>query len=162
MLSGRDIAGNMRTSIISFEVIEEVHEAELVVISGRIVDSDGNPVGGARIESGTGKGAISDSGGYFFIEMERGIVTLTITRKGYKDVYINIDARYDGNESLDDIVMEKEREEDNDSALVELFRSNTYCQVCCGALIIVPIFLMLLGLLARSRSRSRKRREYEE
>ena len=162
MLSGRDIAGNMRTSIISFEVIEEVHEAELVVISGRIVDSDGNPVGGARIESGTGEGAISDSGGYFFIEMERGIVTLTITRKGYKDVYINIDARYDGNESLDDIVMEKEREEDNDSALVELFRSNTYCQVCCGALIIVPIFLMLLGLLARSRSRSRKRREYEE
>ena len=74
-VSGQDLAGNAVQGGWSFTVIDNG------TVSGRIVDSDGNPVANA-IVSGGGKNVTTDANGEFTLNLQDGDHQLTVFKEG--------------------------------------------------------------------------------
>jgi hypothetical protein len=155
-LKAMDVAGNPVEIELSFVILEEDVEPDMTTIRGLVTDEDGEPLHDVEVTSENGDTTKTDSTGKFSLEVERGDIILTFKKKGYREIDVLVQAdQFDTNDTMS-INMEKKKE-DKDPGLFD----RTFCLVCCGLAIGVPLFLIFLGLLRRSRTKKRKRLEKE-
>ncbi len=158
-LTAVDIAGNMQDIEVTFEILDPTITPVYTIIRGRVLDEDGEPLHDVKVESENGETTVTDSEGYFALEVERGHFQLTFSKSGYDDINRLVFADpFDENETLSIELEEKEEE----PGFFNRMLNNTFCQVCCILAIVMPLILILLGLLRRSRSKKRKKVRREE
>ncbi len=81
----RDAAGNNMTDYSwSFSTTDKG------LISGKVLDRNGNPVEDAKVTSDSGESTLTDSNGNFTIQLSMGEHVLTVSRDGYNNMSINV------------------------------------------------------------------------
>ena len=150
-----DLAGNTGQSTVTFEIFSDDIPPETVTISGYVEDVDGDSISGVRVISDDGAETTTDSNGWFTLEVQKGIRTLTFKKSGYKDFVKNIDANQNVTITGGEIAMEKR---DDDGGI-----SSTVRNVCiCLCVVPLAIFLILLLMALIKKRGKRNRPLYEE
>ncbi len=165
-VSATDEAGNERIVTANFTSIPFIVDPTHILIKGRVLDEYNIPIHGVDVSSDTGNETITDSDGYFSLEVPRGQRMLTFKKKGFETRDVQADASSNQTYQLGDLIL-IDAEETEDKGLFRRLTENTFCQICCISMIAIPVLLMLLGISARARSKGKrarkiKRRRYEE
>ena len=81
VINGRDLAGNaMEQAVMSFTTLEQ-----LVIISGTLLDGEGNPVANASISVNGTVVAVTGADGSYSFQLVPGEYNVTVSAAGYTD-----------------------------------------------------------------------------
>ena len=105
-MKGEDLAGNRIDFFWDFTTYEPV--TGLGSVTGRVVDSNGDPIAGARIKLDTGEETTTDDEGRFSIIGPVGEHEIRISASGYKDKRITVTILEGEEVVMDDIKLPKD------------------------------------------------------
>jgi len=90
----RDLAGNVGRGAVSAFRSAEAAAEEKGVVGGRVVNENGMPIGGARVEADTGEWTVTDENGNFTLELTPGHRTINIIVNGtiIKTIEVDVEA----------------------------------------------------------------------
>lgn len=149
-----DLAGNSNEAEVTFVV-----ESDWVIITGTVLDEDGDPVQKVTVTSESGESTETDSLGNFVLEVPRGNWKLTFEKDDFHTFDVFVDTTSGEPLTIDDVDLEEK--DDDDRGFFRRMMDRLLCQICCGAMIVIPILLLLLGIRRRARSKRMKKKKAE-
>ena len=88
-------SGLMNAAVVQQINVGQIREAQ-VIITGKVVNGEGNPVAGASVQvKGAKRGTATKADGTFKLQIDNGTGTLVISSVGYEDQEIAIDDKTD-------------------------------------------------------------------
>lgn len=92
------------------EPMESTSYPVYVIVDGKVVDSDGNPVVGATVSAETGEMVFTDSDGRFAIMLTPGEHVLKVRKEGYRYAEFHLVVYPEGSYSVGLVVLEREHD----------------------------------------------------
>ncbi len=104
----RDLAGNVGGGAVSAFRSAEAAAEERGVVRGRVVNENGTPIGGARVEADTGEWTVTDENGNFTLELTPGHHTINIIVNGSVVKTVEVDVEAGGEEDMGEVEVSTE------------------------------------------------------